>query len=139
MSAAKAYGSLIVIGRFIVNHPNYVRQHPEAVISAAHHFENELQFTPIDDFFSLFPPIKRYCDDGRWDFGSTNEMRAELFGTHFGKGDLMQLLMSSCYENKFVQGFGFALMVAIRLEHERLTGRDLVEEAISKSKEGLNR
>lgn len=134
MSAAKAYGKLIVIGRFIVNHPHYVQEQPEAIISAAHYLERELKFTPIDDFFSLFPPIKRYCNDGRWDYSSTNEMRAKLFGTHFGKGDLMQLLMSSCYENRFVQGFGFALMVALRLEYERLTGRDLVEEAIAKAR-----
>ncbi|GEM_PF-1339988 len=134
MPAAEAYGMLVRLGRIAINHPNLPEEKPEAFIHAAQYMERELIFTPIDDFFSLFPPIKRYCDDGSWDYASTNKMRKERFGTHFGKGDLPHLLMTGCYENRFVQRFGLALMMSIRVEHERRTGGDLIQEAFAKMK-----
>ncbi|MEK5469288.1 hypothetical protein MKY64_30250 [Paenibacillus sp. FSL R7-0210] len=127
MSELNPYESMIKFGRILVGAPNVdmAEQKPELIIQFVKLVEKDLLFKPIDDFFLLFPPIKRYEDDGMWDYFSTQEMRVNKLGTHFGKGDLAHLLMTRCYENKYIIELGHALISAISNIHEDQTGRSL--------------
>lgn len=126
---------MIKFGRLLVGSPklDMASERPELIIQFVKLVEKELLFKPIDDFFSLFPPIKRYKDDGSWDFFSTQQMRKEKLGTHFGKGDLAHLLMTTCYENKFIQALGDALIESITNMHNINTGRSLLMDFLEQN------
>ncbi|WP_200411341.1 hypothetical protein [Virgibacillus salexigens] len=53
--------------------------------------------------------FKRYEDDGIWNFYSNLEQIAGM-DTHFTKESFQHLLMKHCYENKYMQCLGLALM-----------------------------
>ena len=119
------YEMLLKLGRKLGSHSGaseYARSNPESVLSTVATAEKALLWTKIGDFFSLFPPIKRYDDDGSWDYKSTLQMIKKDFGTSFGKDDLKMLLMSKCYENKFIHLVGFAYMLAVSEVMKRATG-----------------
>lgn len=136
MGAAEGYAMIIRVGRIVKNHPNVPTDNPLGILHALRIAERELMFTPIEDFFSIFPPIKRYEDDGSWDYKSTLDFRNENFGTHFGRGDLMKLLMTRCYENKFVGRFGIAIMQAIGKQYENRTRRNFAGMVVDKFRSG---
>jgi len=118
------YRNLIILGRNIRNGAKY---EPEEILAVVHKIEEQLMWTPIEDFFRLFPPIKRYEDDGSWNYQSTLEMIKSEFGERFGKDDLIKLPMTHCYENKFVQTVGIKFMLSISELHRRRTGVTLAE------------
>lgn len=128
MSELNPYESMIKFGRLLVGSPDVDMplKNPELIINFVKLVEKGLLFQPIDEFFSLFPPIKRYKDDDTWDYFSTQKMRKEKLGTHFGKGDLAHLLMTTCYENRFIQELGDALIESITEMHKLTTGRSLL-------------
>lgn len=129
------YRNLLVLGRKL---KAGVKYEPEQIIMAISLIEEQLMWTPIEDFFRLFPPIKRYADDGMWDYKSTLQMIERDFGERFGKGDFTTLLMTKCYENPFVHAVGIAFMKATAELYRRQTGKSLVEEALKQlfAKEG---
>ncbi|MBN6886996.1 hypothetical protein ACUXCC_002003 [Cytobacillus horneckiae] len=125
----KPYNLMLILGRNIevgVTFP------PDLMISLVDVIEKKIRWTPIDEFFQLFPPVKRYEDDGIWDYKSTLEMVANKFGETFGKDDFKYLLMTSCYENKFIQNIGFAWMDAISDLRQQQTGMSVMEEFLKK-------
>ncbi|WP_010278896.1 hypothetical protein [Paenibacillus senegalensis] len=118
------------LGRALNNHQKasaFAKEHPELIISLVEDAEKAIQWTSVQNFFSLFPPIKRYKDDGTWCFKSTKQMIQEDMGDKFGKDDLKLLLSSKCYENKFIHLVGFAFMVAASELYERHTGQDIMD------------
>jgi len=119
------YEMLLKLGRKLRDHTGTsetARRNPELIISTVVAAERSLLWTKVDDFFSLFPPIKRYEDDGSWDYKSTLQMIESDLGTSFGKDDLKMLLMSKCYENKYIHLVGFAYMIAVSEMMKRATG-----------------
>ncbi|GMA52013.1 hypothetical protein GCM10025857_68190 [Alicyclobacillus contaminans] len=125
-----AYAQLIKFGRVLENHSfasDFAKQYPEEVVAFVEATDRQVRFTPVADFFSLFPPIKRYADDGMWDYHSTLRMIEERLGTHFGKDEFKHLLMSDCYENRFVHLVGYAFMLAISELYKRQTGMSAFE------------
>lgn len=121
------YRNLLVLGRNIKSGARYT---PEEFIVYVSKIEEQLMWTPTKDFFRLFPPIKRYEDDGSWSYHSTLEMINREFGERFGKGDFLKLLMTHCYENKFVQIVGIKFMLATSEIYRRKTGLSLAQQAI---------
>ena len=119
------YRNLIILGRNIRNGAKY---EPEEILAFVHKIEEQLMWTPIEDFFRLFPPIKRYEDDGTWNYQNTLEMIKSEFGERFGKDDLSKLLLTPCYENKFVLAVGLKFMLSISELHRRRTGMTLIEQ-----------
>lgn len=135
MEEANPYESMIKFGRLLAGSPKFdlASERPELIIHFVKLIEKELLFKPVDDFFSLFPPIKRYKDDGSWDYFSTQKMRKEKLGTHFGKGDLAHLLMTTCYENKYIQALGDSLINSISEMHKLQTGRSLAMDILEQN------
>lgn len=135
MSELNPYESMIKFGRILYGSPkiDMAEKNPELIVHFVKLVEKDLMFKPIDDFFSLFPPIKRYKDDGSWDYFSTQTMRQEKLGTHFGKGDLAHLLMTTCYENKFIQALGDSLIESITNMHRNATGRSLMMDFLEQN------
>jgi hypothetical protein len=133
-SIGKTYAQLIKFGRLLENHKRaneITDDKPELIMHIVDMIDKDLRFTKVDDFFSIFPPIKRYKDDGSWDYKSTMEMRQERLGTHFGKDDFKHLIMSSCYENKYLHLVGLSFMWSISRMHERQTGGNLFMEFLN--------
>jgi len=132
-SIGKTYAQIIKFGRLLEDHTlatKMSKERPELILGFVESVERQLRFTEVDEFFALFPPIKRYGDDGTWDYNSTLEMRRDRLGTHFGKDDFKHLIMSSCYENRFVQLVGLSFMCSISSMHKKQTGRILITEFI---------
>jgi hypothetical protein len=121
------YRNLLVLGRNIKHGARYT---PEEIIAFVSKIEEQLMWTPTKDFFRLFPPIKRYEDDGSWSYHSTLEMIDREFGERFGKGDFLKLLMTHCYENKFVQLVGIKFLLSTSELYRRRTGMSLAEQAL---------
>lgn len=127
--SAVTYAAIIRFGRLLESKTTtrkIVSEKPEIVLGFVESVDKALLWTSIDDFFLLFPPIKRYENDGTWDYASTQEMRKNRLGTHFGKDDFKHLLMTTCYENKFAQNVGYAFIESISSMHNRLTGRNMM-------------
>ncbi|MCL6599531.1 MAG: hypothetical protein K6T81_12435 [Alicyclobacillus macrosporangiidus] len=124
------YSALIKFGRTLEDHSfasYFAEQYPEYVVAFVEQVDRELRFTPVSDFFSVFPPVKRYADDGIWDYHSTLRMIDRRLGTHFGKNDFKHLLMTECYENRFVHLVGYAFMLAVSALYRRQTGMGALE------------
>lgn len=133
-SIGKTYAQLINFGRMLKNHHHAQQvcdEYPEQVLAFVNMIDQQLRFTKVDDFFSLFPPIKRYKDDGIWDYKSTMQMRKEELGSHFGKDAFKNLIMTTCYENKYLRLVGLSFMWSISRVHENRTGRDMLEDFIN--------
>jgi hypothetical protein len=120
-----AYNLIIRFGRMISNGHKF---EPELVLSTIQYIDKELRWTPIADFFTLFPPIKNHEDDGTWDYKTTNEMIQRDLGERFGKGDFLHLLMNRCYENKYLEFVGMAFVIATSDMSRKRTGRHLLTE-----------
>ncbi|WP_041638026.1 hypothetical protein [Anoxybacillus flavithermus] len=121
------YRNLLVLGRNIKHGARYT---PEEIIAFVSKIEEQLMWTPTKDFFRLFPPIKRYEDDGSWSYHDTLKMINREFGERFGKNDFLKLLMTHCYENKFVQMVGIKFMLATSEIYRKKTGLSLAQQAI---------
>ncbi|WP_027725452.1 hypothetical protein [Tuberibacillus calidus] len=125
----EAYNLLIRFGRYLDEGKEFK---PEVVLSTVEYIDRKLRWTPVKDFFRLFPPIKDYDNEsGWWDYQSTLEMIKNDFGKRFGKDDFKHLLMNACYENRFVQEVGVAYLKAIRRMSIRKIGRDPVAEFLN--------
>lgn len=125
------YNHLIKLGRILKDHKTaseLAEQYPSETLGCIESIDRQMRFTKVSDFFSLFPPIKRYADDGVWDYKSTLSMIEKRLGTHFGKDDFKHLLMSECYENKFVHLVGYAFMCSISRIHKQRTGTSAFEK-----------
>lgn len=120
-----AYNNLIILGRNLEGKHEYS---PELILAWVGKIEEQLRWTPVADFFRLFPPIKRYADDGTWDYHSTLDMIQREYGETFGKDALKHLLMTSCYENRFVQNIGYAWMDAVSDLNKRVTGKSVAAQ-----------
>lgn len=133
-SAGRTYAQLIKFGRLLESYDKaqaMCDEHPEVILAFVDSIERQLLWTKTDDFFSLFPPIKHYEDDGIWDYHSTMAMRKEELGTHFGKDDFKELLMNRCYENEYLQLVGIAFVWSISRMHKDQTGRSLAQDFLS--------
>lgn len=128
---AKTYSQLIKFGRILENHQNANQMsddHPEVILHFVNLLDKNLRFTKVDDFFSVFTPIKRYADDGMWDYSSTMKMREERLGTHFGKDDFKHLIMTDCHQNKFLHLIGISFIWSISRLHKKQTGRSMAAD-----------
>jgi hypothetical protein len=126
------YSNLIILGRNIVLKRKQGEKHdPEYILAWVNQIEEQLRWTPVKDFFRLFPPVKRYADDGVWDYNSTLKAISEDFGERFGKDDVKMLLMTSCYENKFIRAVGLAYITSISQIQRERTGRDPMQEFLN--------
>jgi hypothetical protein len=131
----KTYAQLIKFGRLLENHEKaneVTDERPDIIFAFVESVDRQLLWTSTDDFFSVFPPVKRYVDDGSWDYKSTLDMRQERLGTHFGKDDFKHLIMNSCYENKHLRLVGVSFMWAISRIHKKRTGGSLLDEFLSR-------
>jgi hypothetical protein len=111
--AKNPYNILIWMGRMLDDKFFFkyvVDQAPQVVVAYVNYLDQMMWLRPIDEFFRLFPPIKRYGDDGMWDYHSTLAMIRSEFGPIFCANDLKELLMTACYENRYVQNVGLAYM-----------------------------
>lgn len=127
-NVGRTYAQLIKFGRLLESHEKaqaMCDEHPEVILAFVDSIDRRLLWTKIDDFFSLFPPVKRYEDDGMWDYKSTIEMRREQLGTHFGKNDFKKLIVTSCYENKYLHLVGISSMWSVSRMHKARTGGSL--------------
>jgi hypothetical protein len=127
-SVGKTYAQLIRFGRLLENYKtanDLSRRHPGLILQFVDAVDHQLLWTSTDEFFSVFTPIKRYADDGMWDYKSTMEMRKERLGTHFGKDDFKQILMTKCHENRYLHLVGISFMWSISRIHMMKTGGNL--------------
>ena len=125
----KVYAQLIKFGRLLKSEKtldDMANERPDLILSFVWSVEHQLMFTKVEDFFSIFPPIKRYEEDGTWNYRSTLEMAKERLGTHFGKDDFKHLLMTHCYENKWLRQIGVGFMMSISRAHKNRTGRSML-------------
>lgn len=130
-SIGRTYAQLIMFGRLLENHHNADKMsddHPELILHFVNLIDKNLRFTKVDDFFSVFTPIKRYADDGMWDYHSTMKMRNERLGTHFGKDDFKHVIMSDCHQNKYLHLVGISFMWSISRMHKNQTGRSVITD-----------
>lgn len=132
-NVAETYGSLIRMGRIIKRHNGFggltmAEKSPEMVIAFVDSIDKELRFTSVNDFFSIFPPIKRYSNDGFWNYYSVLQMREDQLGSHFGKDDFLDLLMTHCYENKYLRAVGIEFMRALTNLRRQETGHSLLSD-----------
>lgn len=121
------YRNLLVLGR---NLKVGVKYTAEEIVAFVYKIEEQLRWTPTQDFFRLFPPIKRYEDDGSWNYHDALEMINREFGERFGKNDFLKLLMTHCYENKFVQLVGIKFLLATSEIYKKKTGLSLAQQAV---------
>jgi hypothetical protein len=134
-SIGKTYAQLIKFGRVLENHKKANKmsdENPNHILAFVDSVDCQLLWTSTDDFFSVFTPVKRYADDGRWDYRSTMKMRAEELGTHFGKNDFKQLLMSDWHQNKYLHLVGISFMWSISRVHGVRTGGSLLNDFLNK-------
>jgi hypothetical protein len=128
-SIGKTYAQIIKFGRLLKNHKtanDFTDEHPEIVLAFVESIDKQLLWTSTDDFFSIFTPIKRYADDGMWDYHSTMKMRKERLGTHFGKDDFKHVIMTDCHQNKFLHLIGISFMWSISRMYQKQTGDSLL-------------
>lgn len=138
-SLGKTYAQIIKFGRLLENHQKakeFTDDHPEVVMAFVDSIDRQLLWTSTDDFFSAFTPIKRYSDDGRWDYHSTMRMRKEQLGSHFGTGDFKDVIMSACHENKYLKLVGLSFTWSISRSHKKKTGRSLLMDFLNSNGTG---
>lgn len=123
------YNLLIKLGRILDGSPTeFARTNPELVLTVINKVDELILFKRIEDFFSLFPPIKNYVEDGTWTYKSILEHVANNHGEYFGKDVFKEFLMNRCYENKFIYNVGLAFMIAVSTIRRRETGTDMFTE-----------
>lgn len=133
----KTYAQIIKFGRLLNNHTeanDFCDHHPEVVLQFVNAIDQQLMWTSVDEFFSVFPPIKEYRDDDTWDYKSTLKMKNERLGTHFGKDDFKHIIMTNCYENKWLHLVGISFMWSISRAYEDQTGRSAFMDFLQSQK-----
>lgn len=134
----KTYAQIIKFGRLLKNYQSasdLADDRPDVILGFVESIDKQLQWTKIDDFFTVFTPIKRYANDDTWDYKSTMEMIQDDLGTHFGKDDFKRLIMNSCFNNKYLPLLGFAFMTSISSMHGKQTGRNLFLDFLNNQSE----
>ncbi|MGE7936798.1 hypothetical protein [Bacillus paramycoides] len=108
------YNLLIKLGRILDGFPTeFAKTNPDLVLMVINKVDELMLFKRIKEFFTLFPPIKNYVEDGTWTYKNTLEHVANNHGEYFGKDVFKEFLMNRCYENKFIFNVGLAFMIAI--------------------------
>ncbi|PGE98895.1 hypothetical protein COF51_06920 [Bacillus pseudomycoides] len=123
------YNLLIKLGRILDGFPTeFAKTNPELVLMIINKVDELILFKRIEEFFTLFPPIKNYVEDGTWTYKNTLEYVANNHGEYFGKDVFKEFLMNRCYENKFIFNVGLAFMIAISTIRRREIGIDMFTE-----------
>ncbi|MCP1355055.1 hypothetical protein [Aneurinibacillus migulanus] len=122
------YNAIVIVGRNLISGHEYT---PEQIIGIVDFIDKKLKWKSVDEFFEIFPPIKRYKNDGIWDYHSTLEMRRKRLGERFTGNDFKMLIMTTCYENKYLSEIGFAWMIAVSELSKRTTGKSTFERFIN--------
>ncbi|MEH7753649.1 hypothetical protein V7457_21355 [Bacillus toyonensis] len=123
------YNLLIKLGRILDGFPTeFAKTTPDLVLMVINKVDELMLFKRIEEFFTLFPPIKNYVEDGTWTYKNTLEYVANNHGEYFGKDVFKEFLMNRCYENKFVFNVGLAFMIAISTIRRRKTGMGMFTE-----------
>ncbi|MBT2601248.1 MULTISPECIES: hypothetical protein [unclassified Oceanobacillus] len=122
-----AYNMIIKLGRLIKNDGFQVKKNPQGVFNYFSLLSDLMEGRSVEEFFTVFPPIKDYEDHGSWNYQSTIELKQEL-GEKFTRESFQSLLMSHCYESKYLLPLGIAFMNCISLLHETRTGRSVMED-----------
>jgi hypothetical protein len=120
------YNSMIRIGRLL----RYNKITPENNAAELQQYfaalESQMAGRSTEEFFTLFPPIKDYVDNGTWDYPSSLKLKQNL-GPFFTKKSWNKVLMTHCYENPFISELGTALLVSANVLYRRQTGRSMME------------
>ncbi|GGJ51347.1 hypothetical protein [Virgibacillus salexigens] len=124
---ANPYNMMIELGRLIRNTNFEPKDAPDELFNYFSALSQMMEGRSVKEFFSVFPPIKRYEDDGIWNYYATIEEIAEM-GTEFTKESFQHLLMKHCYENKYMQCLGLAFMDCTSQLYKRKSGRSIMEE-----------
>lgn len=120
------YNMMIKLGRLIIDKGFKVEDNPHEVFNYFSAMSDYMEGRSVNEFFTLFPPIKRYEDDGTWDYHSTLELKQKL-GETFTRESFQEILMSHCYENKYIWVLGLAFMNCIDCLYEKEKGRSVME------------
>ncbi|WP_079708581.1 hypothetical protein [Paraliobacillus ryukyuensis] len=120
------YNMMIKLGRLIEQGLD-VDEQPKEVFNYFSVMSDFMEGKSVDAFFNVFPPIKRYEDDGTWDYFSTLRLKQKL-GKTFTRESFQELLMSHCYENIYLMNLGSAFMSCISNMYEKENGRSVMEE-----------
>lgn len=124
---SEPYNMIIKLGRLIRNYGFQVEDDPQGTFNYFSIMSDLMEGRSVEEFFTVFPPIKTYQDDGTWNYQSTLEFKQKL-GKTFTRESFQSLLMSHCYENKYLLPLGLAFMNCISSLHEQKTGRSVMED-----------
>lgn len=118
---------MIKLGRLLKNSNFKVEDNPQGVFDYFSLLSDLMEGRAVGEFFTLFPPIKEYEEFGAWNYRFTLELKEKL-GETFTRKNFQSLLMSHCYESKYLLPLGLAFMNCISALHEQKTGRFVMEE-----------
>lgn len=128
MNNNNPYNSIIIIGKALTNG---MKPADLDIVATVDNLERQLQWTRVDQFFQVFPPIKNYQEDGTWCYKSTMEMIRTEFGERFSKDDFKKLLMTRCYENRYLSALGLSWVIAVSNLRRKETGISAIEEFLN--------
>ncbi|QDL76980.1 hypothetical protein D9Y32_05685 [Bacillus licheniformis] len=118
---------MIILGRNMCQDIKLPKEQPEKVLSTIELIVTLMDGREVKEFFTLFPPIKYYIDDGTWNYDSTLEKMNSL-GERFTSDSFLTLLMSHCYENRFIKRLGVGFMSATSKIYKRQHGISVMEK-----------
>lgn len=121
------YNMMIKLGRAVLDNGLKVEDHLQEVFNYFSVMSDLMEGESVEEFFTVFPPIKRYVDDGSWNYDSSLKRKNNL-GKTFTRESFQHLLMTSCYENKFLCALGLSFMRCISELYKRENNRSLMEE-----------
>ncbi|KON87487.1 hypothetical protein AF332_12045 [Sporosarcina globispora] len=120
----EAYNQLIKLGRKIKSDKSIKDRSPEYIVNEIDSIEKKLQWSSIDDFFKLFPPVKKNADDGTWNYKSALEFIRINFGERFGRDDFKKIITNGLYENPYLFKVGVAYLISLsRVDDEEMLER----------------
>lgn len=119
---------LVRLGRKLESNPNLPKENPEAVLEAINFINYHITWSKVDDFFKGFTVVKRYEDDGCWDYKSSNEYIKENLGERFTGDDFKHLIMCRITSNKYLSKVGFGYMQATSEMYKRISGKSFAEK-----------
>jgi len=120
------YNSMIRVGRLLRH--NKITPENNAVELQQYFaaLESHMAGRSTEEFFTLFPPIKNYVEDGTWDYSSSLKFKQKL-GPFFTKKSWNKVLMTHCYENPYISMLGTALLMSASALYRQQTGQSIME------------
>lgn len=121
------YNLMIKMGRELVKGSKLPEEKPKMFLGFIDDVSYLMSGRKVDDFFTLFPPVKKYEDYGTWNYQSTLNFKNDL-GEYFTEDSFKELLMTYCYENELIHKLGVGFMTSVSELHRQQTGKGVMEE-----------